>query len=52
MKMHDTGTCLVSGCSPSILKSVLTGKVITPIEVMKDAVYSERYAPVGTAFHG
>jgi hypothetical protein len=50
MKMHDTGTCLVSGCSPSILTSVLTGKVITPIEVMKNAVYAERYAPVGTAF--
>jgi hypothetical protein len=47
---NDTGTCLVSGCSPAILKSVLSGKIITPIDVMNDAVYSERYEPVGLAF--
>lgn len=52
MKMHDTGTCLVSGCSPSTLKSLLTGKVVTPIDVMRDTVYSERYDSVGVAFHG
>ena len=50
MTIHDTGTCLVSGCSPSILKSVLGGKVITPVEVMRDAVYNERYAPIGEVF--
>lgn len=50
MKMHDTGTCLVSGCSPSILKAVLTGNVITPVGVMRDAVYVERYDAVGAAF--
>jgi len=50
MKMHDTGTCLVSGCSPSILKAVLTGSVITPVGVMRDAVYAERYDAVGAAF--
>jgi hypothetical protein len=50
MTAHDTGTCLVSGCSPSILKSVLTGNVITPVDVMKDAVYNDRYAPIGKAF--
>jgi len=50
MTTHDTGTCLVSGCSPSILKSVLTGNVITPVDVMKDAVYNDRYAPIGEAF--
>ena len=50
MKMHDTGTCLVSGCSPSILRSVISGKVITPLDVMKDAVYTERYDAVGNAF--
>ena len=50
MTIHDTGTCLVSGCSPSILKSVLGGKVITPVDVMRDAVYNERYAPIGTVF--
>ena len=50
MSIHDTGTCLVSGCSPSILKSVLGGKVITPVDVMRDAVYTERYAPIGECF--
>lgn len=50
MTIHDTGTCLVSGCSPSILKSVLGGKVITPVEVMRDAVYNERYAEIGKCF--
>ena len=50
MTIHDTGTCLVSGCSPSILKSVLSGKVITPVDVMRDAVYNERYAPIGEVF--
>ena len=50
MSIHDTGTALVSGCSPSILRSVLGGKVITPVEVMRDAVYTERYAPIGEVF--
>ena len=50
MTIHDTGTCLVSGCSPSILKSVLGGKVITPVDVMRDAVYNERYAEIGEVF--
>ena len=50
MSIHDTGTALVSGCSPSILKSVLGGKVITPVDVMRDAVYNERYAPIGEVF--
>ena len=50
MSIHDTGTALVSGCSPSILKSVLGGKVITPVDVMRDAVYTERYAPIGEVF--
>lgn len=49
---HDTGTALVSGCSPSILKAVLTNKVITPVDTMKDAVYTERYNPVGSVFRG
>jgi hypothetical protein len=46
----ENGTCLVSGCSPSVLKSVLTGKVISPIEIMNETVYSERYAPIGKVF--
>jgi hypothetical protein len=40
----------VSGCSPSILRSVLSGKTITPIDVMKDTIYSARYDPIGKVF--
>ena len=47
---HDTGTALVSGCSPSILKSILTGENLTPVDTMRDAVYSERYQEVGNVF--
>lgn len=50
MKMHDSGTCLLSGCSPSILKVIFNGKSITPLSVMEDAVYSERYEAVGNIF--
>jgi hypothetical protein len=50
IEAHDTGTCLVSGCSPSILKSVLTDSVITPIDTMNETVYNERYDAVGEVF--
>ena len=50
VKAHDTGTCLVSGCSPSILKYVLTGEIINPLDTMNEVIYSERYEPVGRAF--
>lgn len=50
IKAHDTGTCLVSGCSPSILKSVLTDSVLTPVDTMNETVYTERYDAVGEVF--
>lgn len=50
IEAHDTGTCLVSGCSPSILKSVLTDSVITPVDTMNETVYTERYDAVGEVF--
>jgi hypothetical protein len=51
IQSHDTGTALVSGCSPSILKSILTGNSITPIDTMNDTVYSERYQEIGNVFN-
>ena len=42
----DKGTCLVSGCSPSILKTLLLGQVISPLDVMLGAIGSERYEKV------
>lgn len=50
IKAHDTGTCLVSGCSPSILKSILTDSVLTPVDTMNETVYTERYDAVGEVF--
>jgi hypothetical protein len=51
IQSHDSGTALVSGCSPSILKSILTGNSITPIDTMNDTVYSERYQEIGNVFN-
>jgi hypothetical protein len=50
IQADDTGTALVSGCSPAILKSVLSGKIVSPVDVMMDSLYVERYAPIGEVF--
>lgn len=44
--IHDNGTCLVSGCSPSILKSVLNSEVITPVDIMNQTIESDRYSEI------
>jgi Domain of unknown function (DUF2828) len=41
--VNDQGTCLVSGCSPSILQSVLSAKHFSPIGVMLEAINKPRY---------
>jgi hypothetical protein len=41
--VNDDGVCLVSGCSPSILKSVLSAKSFTPTDVMLETINNERY---------
>jgi hypothetical protein len=41
--VDDNGTCIVSGCSPSILKSVLSAKTFTPIDVMLEKLNDPRY---------
>lgn len=40
--MHDSGTALVSGFSPTLLKSVLSGE-INPVDVMLRTLYVDRY---------
>ena len=50
MTVNDTGTCLVSGCSPSILKSILGDKILTPVDVMNETIYADRYARIGEVF--
>lgn len=43
VKVDDKGVCLVSGCSPVILKSVLNNKITSPWDVMVQAVNVPRY---------
>lgn len=44
--MRDQNVGLVSGYSPSILKSVLQAKVLSPIELMFNTVNTERYSVI------
>ena len=46
MKFDQRGACLVSGCSPAILKTLLAGGTITPEQVMLDTINSGRYSMV------
>lgn len=46
VQFHETGTALVSGFSPSLLKTVLKGDVIDPIKMMLDVVDVDRYGVV------
>lgn len=43
VRVDDKGTCLVSGCSPSILKSVLSAKSFSPMDIVYETVNAERY---------
>lgn len=42
VQQHQTGAALVSGCSPNIIKSVLSG-TLSPLNTMLDTLNSERY---------
>lgn len=44
LKRSSTGACLVSGASPSVVRSVLTGADLTPMSTMRNALDSERYS--------
>lgn len=46
IKFDEKGTCLVSGCSPSILTSLLSGNIISAEQVMLDTINVNRYEPV------
>ena len=43
---NDFNVGLVSGFSPSILESVLSGEPFTPIDIMLRTVTSERYSRI------
>ena len=40
---YDTGVGLVSGFSPSIVKTLLSGEAMDPVKTMKKAVCIPRY---------
>jgi hypothetical protein len=42
----ETGTALISGFSPSILKSVIKGEIVSPAQIMDDTIFAERYSPI------
>jgi hypothetical protein len=46
VEFDKEGTALVSGFSPSILKSILGGKNMTPESIMMDTVNDERYSVI------
>jgi hypothetical protein len=43
VRFDQVGTALISGFSPSILKSILAGDSITPVNIMMETINSERY---------
>jgi hypothetical protein len=44
VRHNESGTALISGLSPSIVKSVLGGKEMTPVSIMNETINSERYS--------
>lgn len=46
VQIQDSNTALISGFSPSILKSVLSGKNMSPESIMLETLNSERYSSV------
>lgn len=44
----DKGTCLVSGCSPVILESLMEKKYISAVDVMMETLNKDRYNVVKT----
>jgi len=43
VKFNEDGTALISGFSPSILKSILSGSNINPLDIMDNTIFNERY---------
>jgi hypothetical protein len=43
VRFNESGTALISGFSPSILKSILGGKELSPVLIMTETIESERY---------
>lgn len=46
VRFDERGTCLVSGCSPSILKSLLAGSITSAEQIMLETINVKRYDTV------
>lgn len=46
VRFDEIGTALISGFSPSILKSILAGSNISPMDIMNQTINSERYEKI------
>ena len=46
VKFDENGTALVSGFSPSIMKSILASEQLTPMNIVLKALNSERYSQI------
>ena len=46
IRKNDKGVCLVSGCSPVILKTLLSGKEISPIDIMLEILNKDIYKTI------
>lgn len=44
VKFDANGTCMISGYSPSVLNTVLSGEEFDPMKIMFDTIGKERYA--------
>jgi len=47
VSFDTSGTALISGFSPSILKSVVKGQIVSPAQIMDDTILTERYSQIG-----
>ena len=45
------GTVMISGFSPAIMKSILSGCEISPFNIMKETINSERYTKISEALN-
>jgi len=46
---NDKGVCIVSGCTPAIFTSVLSGDIVNPEKIMLNTISSPRYSMIKLA---
>ena len=46
VRFDEKGTALISGLSPSIVKSVLSGEEVSPIKIMEQTLNKDRYKDI------